>query len=345
MQLIEKNQELLDQADDERNEKIRDFVEENNVLIPIAPIKGGADGLHLIGTARAFIEVIDDEPQVRVGGGFQTLKEYHDTNKKHFKGVIVSHMYNSNLQYEEVVDGLLSGQKKFQSVTVATLKEQPKKNVSSGPEQGKFEEIKEGEEGATRHDGMVDFTKDQSAQMKELQGTLKFKVLKQRAPKSGGTGAEEDYDEVIISHLINPKLSVDFNGQNQEADCDGDMKDDKGKEIPFCPQTFNLDVLEGKEDLNKYVHMTVVDRDDEVGKLKLKMQTLVNGGKLNNLEGLSKLKLILALEKEHINWYPLFTDENTSPGSIQIQSKFIPDERWKAKVLNIDKKKGWGCCG
>ena len=109
VQLIEKNQELLDRADDERNEKIRDFVEENNVLIPIAPIQGGADGLHLIGTARAFVEVIDDEPHVRVGGGFQTLKEYHDVNKKHFKGVIVSHMQNSNLQYEEVVDGLLSG--------------------------------------------------------------------------------------------------------------------------------------------------------------------------------------------------------------------------------------------
>lgn len=93
------------------------------------------------------------------------------------------------------------------------MQDQPKKKVSSGPEQGKFEEAKEGEEGMTRHDGIVDFTKDQNAQMKGLQGTLKFKVIKQRAPKSGGTGAQEDDDEVIISHLIKPKLSVEFKGQ------------------------------------------------------------------------------------------------------------------------------------
>ena len=65
--------------------------------------------------------------------------------------------------------------------------------------------------------------------MKELQGTLKFKVLKQRAPRCGGTGAEDDDDDIIISHLINPKLSVNYKNQNHEAQCDGDMKDDDGK--------------------------------------------------------------------------------------------------------------------
>ena len=91
--------------------------------------------------------------------------------------------------------------------------------------------------------------------------------------------------------------------------------------------------------------MTIEDRDEQVGKLKLKMQTLVYGGNPHSLEGLSKLKLIKALEKEHINWYPLFTDENQSPGSIQIQSKFIPDERWKEKILNKDGAgKCFKCC-
>lgn len=346
--LIEKNQELLELASDERNEKIKEFVDQYNVLIPIAPIKGGTDGLHLIGTARAFVDIIDDEPHVRVSGGFQNLKEYHDTNKKHFKGTIVTHMHNQNLDYDKVVDGLLSGQKRFQSVTVAQLSS-PKKNTTSGPEQGKFEEMKEGEENMTRHDAAADFAKDQNAQMKELQGTLKFKILKQRAPKAagGGTGAafEQDDDDVIISHLINPKLTVDYKDKNQKADCDGDMKDDDGNSIPFCAETFNLDVLEGKEDLAKYIHMSVTDRDEDVGKLKLKMQTLVNGGNTKSLEGLTKLKLIKQLEKEHINWYPLFTENNQSPGSLQIQSKFIPDERWKAKVLNNDDSKDvLKCC-
>ena len=171
-----------------------------------------------------------------------------------------------------------------------------------------------------------------------------FKVLKQRAPKSG-TGAEEDEDDVIISHLIKPKLDVKYLDQTDEADCDGDMRDENGKSIPFCEKTFNLEVLNGKEDLAKYVHMTVSDRDDDVGKLKLKMQTLIYGGKPHSLEGLTKHKLIAQLEKEHYNWYPLFTSDDQSPGSILIQSKFIPDERWKAKILDTDEKGGClRCC-
>lgn len=45
--------------------------------------------------------------------------------------------------------------------------------------------------------------------MKELQGILKFRVIKQRAPKSG-IDVEEDEDDVIISHLINPEINIKY---------------------------------------------------------------------------------------------------------------------------------------
>lgn len=47
--------------------------------------------------------------------------------------------------------------------------------------------------------------------MKEFKGKLKFQVLKQRAPRTDGTGGDYDGDsDVIISHLIKPKLHVEY---------------------------------------------------------------------------------------------------------------------------------------
>ena len=50
--------------------------------------------------------------------------------------------------------------------------------------------------------------------MKELHGQLKLKVLKQKAPNTGGTGADDEDDRIIISHLINPNLKVNYKSQN-----------------------------------------------------------------------------------------------------------------------------------
>ena len=133
-QLLKKNQELLDLGDDERNDKIREFVEENNVLIPIAPLPCKLEGLHLIGTVRTFVDVVDDQAVVRVGGGYETLEDYHNKNKRHFKQTIVDHMENSNMEYDEVVDGLLAGKKKFSNITASKLMDQPKKAENKGPE-------------------------------------------------------------------------------------------------------------------------------------------------------------------------------------------------------------------
>lgn len=49
------------------------------------------------------------------------------------------------------------------------------------------------------------------------------------------------------------------------------MRDEKGKSIPFCAKEFDLEVLNGKEDLSKYVHVAISDRGEDVGKLKVKM--------------------------------------------------------------------------
>lgn len=38
-------------------------------------------------------------------------------------------------------------------------------------------------------------------------------------------------------------------------------------------------------------------------------------------------------------------DGDTCPGSLYIQSKFIPDEKWKAKILEGGEKKSYvKCC-
>lgn len=111
--------------------------------------------------------------------------------------------------------------------------------------------------------------------LKEMKGVITVRVLKQRAPKTeGDTGGDQDE---IINHLISPKLLINWKEKDAEYNCDGDMKDDAGSAIPFCGDTFRFNVLDGR-DLAKYVTFTVNDRDLEVGKLRLKMQTLINGG-------------------------------------------------------------------
>lgn len=79
--------------------------------------------------------------------------------------------------------------------------------------------------------------------MKNFRGTLTFKVLRQRAPKSGDTGGDED---IIISHLIKPKMHIEYKELTCDANCDGDMiDDDTGKSIPFCKEEFKLKVVNG----------------------------------------------------------------------------------------------------
>lgn len=119
------------------------------------------------------------------------------------------------------------------------------------------------------------------------------------------------------------------------------MKNEDGDTIPFCKEKFNFKVSKGQEDLKEYLTFTVNDRDEEVGQLRLKMQTLINGGKQFKNQGLSKKKFMDELEEERTNWFPMFSDLNQSPGSLQVQTKFIADERWKTKFLSGPEL---GCC-
>ena len=83
-------------------------------------------------------------------------------------------------------------------------KKEKKEKDDQGPEQGEILHEEEGKEGKTRHD---DKTLDL---MKEFKGKLRFQVLKNRAPKKGDTGGFDADEEVVISHLQNPYLAIDY---------------------------------------------------------------------------------------------------------------------------------------
>lgn len=218
----------------------------------------------------------------------------------------MAYMNQENMNYEDVVDAMIAGKKKFKDISESQLMQNfmgdtsppprrkstfPKavnesrfegpKFEGTGPEQGQFEEVREGGK-KSRHDDVYKSNKEISEMMKELKGTLTFKVLKQRAPKvgdtAGGAGFDNE-DEKIISHLIHPTLDIKYKDKSfDKIECDGDMKDDEGKYVPFCNQTFKYRVQQGTEDLTQYVTFNLTDRDREVGQLRLKMQTLINNG-------------------------------------------------------------------
>lgn len=54
---------------------------------------------------------------MRVGGGYEPLKNYVEKNGRHFKRVIVTHMNKSGKDYEDVVDNMVSGKKKFGDIS------------------------------------------------------------------------------------------------------------------------------------------------------------------------------------------------------------------------------------
>lgn len=118
--------------------------------------------------------------------------------------------------------------------------------------------------------------------------------------------------------MQHPYLAIDYMDQDDGAECDADMKDDDGNDIPFCEKTFKFEVKKGKEELVKYVTMTVTDRDEEVGQVRLKMQTLINGGKPINFQGMSKKMFIEELESQKENWYPIMSDLQITPGSLLV---------------------------
>ena len=112
-----------------------------------------------------------------------------------------------------------------------------------------------------------------------------------------------------MTHLITPTLNIDYKGKTfDNIECDGDMKDDNGVKIPFCKETFKYRVQDGSSDLAEYVKFTINDRDTEVGQLRLKMQTLINGGNQQKLKGVrQKKKFVEELERSKVVWYPIFS--------------------------------------
>lgn len=85
-----------------------------------------------------------------------------------------------------------------------------------------------------------------------------------------------------------------------------------GKPIPFCKQTFSIPIERGQEDLTQYVSLTVTDRNADVGKIRLKLSTLMGKGKAltttlpENASFQAQMKL---LKGSHSEWYPMFEEQ------------------------------------
>lgn len=52
-----------------------------------------------------------------------------------------------------------------------------------------------------------------------------------------------------------------------------------GPEVPFCKHAIDLEINEGEKDLAEAVTVSIIDRGKEVGQLRLKLSTLLAGGK------------------------------------------------------------------
>lgn len=150
-----------------------------------------------------------------------------------------------------------------------------------------------------------------------------------------------------MSHLIKPKLKVQHLDKEFDAECDADMRDDKTqKPINFCDEKFTLKLSGELEEkgINEYVTMTVIDKDEEeIGQLRLKVATLLGGGK--NIQSHLKSHMpveqqVKVLEEYRVNWYPLFSDLQKSPGQLQIATWFNADKHW---VETLHPKNGGGC--
>jgi hypothetical protein len=58
---------------------------------------------------------------VRVGGGFEKLKTYVDKNNRHFKRVIMTYMIKEQMSYDDVVNAMYQGKKKFKDISESQL--------------------------------------------------------------------------------------------------------------------------------------------------------------------------------------------------------------------------------
>ena len=136
------------------------------------------------------------------------------------------------------------------------------------------------------------------------QGVIKFKVLKAKSQKTNNASAREDggrtsintmdssFNEVDIEAINDPQIQVVYQGMAQAT-----------KQGTNYERIFNEEYLvkiKNKESLQDRVAVQVLDQGTLVGELKVKANTLLNGGE---------------------QWYPLFNG-NTPVGQLKIGSQF-----------------------
>lgn len=114
------------------------------------------------------------------------------------------------------------------------------------------------------------------------QGVIKFKVLKAKSQKTNTASAREDggrtsintmdssFNEVDIEAINDPQIQVVYQGMAQAT-----------KQGTNYERIFNEEYLvkiKNKESLQDRVAVQVLDQGSLVGELKIKANTLVNGG-------------------------------------------------------------------
>lgn len=92
------------------DEKIRFYIQELNITIPIESIKGD---LYLIGSERLNIKQNqnNDSLMVRVGGGYVKFEEHIEKYDRYYQRMLVTHMIKSGESLEWVIDQLKANKK------------------------------------------------------------------------------------------------------------------------------------------------------------------------------------------------------------------------------------------
>lgn len=92
------------------DEKIRFYIQELNITIPIDYIKGD---LYLIGSDRLNIKQNsnNDSLMVRVGGGYVKFEEHFEKYDRYYQRMLVVHMIKSGESLEWVIEQLKANKK------------------------------------------------------------------------------------------------------------------------------------------------------------------------------------------------------------------------------------------
>lgn len=119
--------------------------------------------------------------------------------------------------------------------------------------------------------------------VKDIQGVLKVKIVKQRpATLQEGVNISQSSGASQMSHMKEPRLSCSFNDYDKNVKCNNtDSQMFEGIDSwdrPFCEECFDIPIR-GLQQMGEYITIKLHDKKTEIGKLRLRVQDLINGEK------------------------------------------------------------------